>query len=196
MSKSIIILLLATSFLSSCTGQTKTEPQTLYNDEFKWTITIPENFANIEASEWKKMQNKGLDAVEDTYGEKVENQTEIIFVFKNADFNYLESNYQPYDIEIDGDYLSSCQVVNEVLFETFQAQMPGAKIDSVSSVEKINNLEFQTYKMKLDFPNGMTMYSHMYSRLFGKKEFSVNIMYVDEKQGEKMTKAWYNSKFE
>lgn len=74
--------------------------------------------------------------------------------------------------------------------------MPNAVIDSSSSVEKISDLEFQAFKMKIDFPNGMTMHSLMYSGLFDKKEFSVNILYVDEKLGEKMINAWTNSKFE
>lgn len=196
MRNSILSPLFLLLLLSSCTGQTKTEPKTLYNEDFKWTITIPENFINVSPQEWAKMQNKGLDAVENTYGEEVINQAKIIFVFKNADFNYMESNYQPFDVEVDGDYLESCKGVNEILFETFKTQMPNAKIDSISSVEKISNLNFQTFKMKINFPNGMTMHSQMYSRLFDKKEFSVNVMYVDEKQGGKMIEAWTKSKFE
>lgn len=196
MRNSILTSLFFLLLLSGCTGQTKTKPKTLYNEDFKWTITIPENFINVSPKEWAKMQNKGLDAVENTYGEEVINQAKIIFVFKNADFNYMESNYQPFDVEVDGDYLESCKGVNEILFETFKTQMPNAKIDSISSVEKISNLNFQTFKMKIDFPNGMTMHSQMYSRLFDKKEFSVNIMYVDGKQGKKMIEAWTKSKFE
>lgn len=35
----------------------------------------------------------------------------------------------------------------------------------------------------------------MYSRLFDKKEFTVNIMYVDNKKGQLMLEAWKKSKF-
>jgi hypothetical protein len=196
MRKSILSILILSLFLISCNGQTKSDPKKLYNEDFKWTIVIPENFNNVSPEDWAKMQNKGADAIENTYGEEVVNQAKTIFVFKNADFNYLESNYQPFDVEVDGDYLESCKNVNEILYETFKSQMPNAVIDSSSSVEKISGLDFQTFKMKIDFPNGMTMHSFMYSRLFDKKEFSVNIMYVDDKQGEKMVNAWTNSKFE
>ena len=196
MRKTIFSYLILSLILSCCNGQTKTAPKTLYNEDFKWTITIPKNFNNVSSKDWEKMQNKGVDAIENTYDEEVVNQTEIIFVFKNADFNYLESNYQPFDLEIDGDYLESCKNVNEILYKTFKNQIPNAVIDSSSNVETISDLEFQTFKMKIDFPNGMTMHSFMYSRLFDKKEFSVNIMYVDVKQGEKMIQAWTNSKFE
>src|SRR5690554_4454172 len=192
----ILQTLLFLFLLPICTGQTKSDPKTLYNEDFKWTITIPENFTNVSPEEWAKMQNKGIDAIENTYEVEVVNYSTTIFAFKNADFNYMESNYQPYDIEIDGNYLESCNEVNQILFETFEYQMPNVKIDSVSTVEKISGLEFQTFKMKIDFPNGMTLYSQIYSRLFDKNEFTLNILFVDENQGEKMIEAWTNSIFE
>ena len=64
---SYLILLLA---ISSCNEQTKSDPKTLYNEEFKWTIVIPENFNNVSPADWRKMQNKGADAIESTYGYK------------------------------------------------------------------------------------------------------------------------------
>lgn len=33
-------------------------------------------------------------------------------------------------------------------------------------------------------------------RLFDKREFTVNIIYVDEKKGEQMREAWAKSKFD
>ena len=35
----------------------------------------------------------------------------------------------------------------------------------------------------------------MYSRLFDKKEFSVNIIFIDEKKGQLMLESWRNSTF-
>ena len=67
--------------------------------------------------------------------------------------------------------------------------------DTTTSTEKIDNLEFQTLKMKVTYPNNMVLYVHMFSRLFGKREFSVNIMYVDKHKGELMLSSWRNSKF-
>src|SRR5690606_1788507 len=145
--------------------------------------------------EWAKMQNKGADAIEKTYNEEVVNQAKTIFVFKSDQLNYFESNYQPFDTAIDGDYLESCKNVNNMLYETFITQMPDIKIDSTSTVEKIDNLEFQTFKMKIEYPNKMTMNVLMFSRLFDKKEFTVNIMYVDKKKGEQMLDSWKKSKF-
>jgi len=168
----------------------------VYNKEFKWTIVIPADFQNVSAADWAKMKDKGAEAIENTYGEEIVDATTTLFVFKNADFNYLEANAQPYDVNEDGNYLDNCKNVNEIIYETFRTQLAGASIDSLTSVTEISGLEFQTFTMKLDLPNGITMHSSMYSRLFDDQEFSVNIMYVDEAQGEKMNTAWARSIFE
>lgn len=120
----------------SCNGQT-TPKKEIYNKDFNWTITIPENFESVSAEEWEKMQNKGADAIEKTYNEEIVNQAKVIFVFKRGQLNYFESNYQPFDTAIDGDYLESCKNVNNILYETFVTQIPGIKIDSISIVEKL-----------------------------------------------------------
>jgi len=183
-----------TIIFQSCNGQT-TPKKEIYNKDFNWTITIPENFQNVSAEEWEKMQNKGADAIEKTYDEEVINQSKTIFVFKNDQLNYFESNYQPFDTAIDGDYFESCKNVNNMLYETFITQLPDIKIDSVSTIEKIDNLEFQLFKMKVEYPNKMVLNVLMYSRLFDKKEFSVNIMYVDNNKGKQMLESWKKSKF-
>jgi hypothetical protein len=190
--KYLIVCLIIT--LQSCNGQT-TAKRAIYNKDFGWKITIPENFENVSAEDWTKMQNKGADAIEKTFEGEVINQAKTIFVFKSDQLNYFESNYQPFDVSIDGDYLESCKNVNEVLLETFKTQMPNVKIDTTRSVEKIDNLEFQTFKMKIEYPNKMILNVLMYSRLFNKEEFTVNIMYVDNKKGKMMTEAWKKSRF-
>jgi hypothetical protein len=194
MNKLKYFLICLTIVFQSCNGQT-TPKKKIYNKDFNWTITIPENFQNVDAEEWAKLQNKGADAIEKTYDEKVINQSKTIFVFKSDQLNYFESNYQSFDIAIDGDYLESCKNVNNMLYETFKTQMPDIKIDSTSTVEKIDNLEFQTFKMKIEYPNKMVLNLLMFSRLFDKKEFSVNIMYVDNNKGQQMLESWRKSKF-
>lgn len=183
-----------TIIFQSCLGQTSPKKE-IYNKDFDWTITIPEKFDTVSAEQWAKMQNKGADVIEKTYDEKIDNRAKTIFIFKSDQLNYFESNYQPFDIATDGNYLESCKAVNEILYQTFVTQMDGIKIDTTTSTEKIDNLEFQTLKMKVTYPNNMVLNVFMFSRLFEKKEFSVNIMYVDKAKGELMLDSWKKSKF-
>lgn len=180
--------------IQSCNGQTPPKKE-IYNKEFNWKITIPENFENVNVQDWEKMQNKGKTAIEKTYGEEVINNAKTIFVFKSDQFNYFESNYQPYDRSKDGDYLESFKAVNEVLYNTFKTQMPGAKLDSLSSEETIDGLKFNMFKIVIDLPNKKTLDCTMFSRLFGKKELTVSIMTLDKKKQSVLFDAWKNSKF-
>ena len=196
MKKIKIICLIILLGFNSCKSQTESNPKIIHNKDFNWTITIPENFNSINETEWNKTQQKGKDAIEKTFGEEITNQATTIFAFVNGQFNNFEANYQPYDIEIDGNYLETNNDVNEILYQTFETQMPQAKLDSISSTQKISGLKFQRFDVIIDFPNGMKMKTIGFSRLFDKKEFTVNITAVDEKIGKQMLEAFLNSKFE
>jgi len=194
MNKINYLLICLSILIQSCNGQA-TPKKEIYNKDFNWTITIPENFENVSTEQWAKMQNKGAEAIEKTYDEKITNRAKTIFVFKSDEMNYFESNYQPFDTIIDGNYVESCKNVNNILYETFKTQMPDIKIDTTTTLEKIDNLEFQTLKMKVEYPNKMVLNLLMYSRLFDKREFTVNIMYVDNLKGIQMLDSWKKSKF-
>lgn len=187
------ILLFTILLVQSCQSQKSAERE-IFNADFKWSITIPKNFENVSGEEWSKLQNKGKIAIEDTYGEEIINNSKIIFVFKSDDLNYFESNYQPFDPS-DGDYLATCENVNLVLYETFKAQMPNAKIERRTTTEIVDQLEFQKFETEVEYPNKMVLHLLMYSRLFDEKEFSVNIMFVDKAKGAEMLDSWKKSKF-
>ena len=195
--KTLFFLLTVISIcITSCIGQSNTQQNKIYNKDFKWSITIPAGFDTVNAEKWNLMQNRGADAVEKTYGEKPVNRAKTIFVFLNDKVNYFESNYQLYDITKDGDYLETCKDVNNILYGTLESQMKGAKIDSSSSKTVISGLVFQTFTLGITLPNKMVLNMYSYSRLFGKKEFTVNITSVDRQKEKELLDAWLNSRFE
>ena len=189
------LLLISLVLFQSCKGQTKSTPKEIVNKDFNWRIQIPEGFESVPAEQWAKMQNRGADAIERTYDAEVENKAKTIFVFKSDQFNYFESNYQPFDSKTDGDYFENFRDVNNLLYGTFEAQMPNAKLDSTSCQETIDGKRFQTFKVTISFPNKMVMEFLMYSRLFKNREFTVNIMTVDKEKQKVLLHAWRNSKF-
>jgi hypothetical protein len=166
-----------------------------YNSDFKWKRTLPENFEKVPGAEWRKQQSSGMDAMSEAYGQKVEDNTTTIFVIKSGDNNYLEALHQPFDPAKDGDYQASCKVVDDVLYKTFKTQLPDAKLDTTITTEMIGGLKFNKFVVNLQISEDVLFTGIMYSRLFGKKELAVNIMYVDAEKGKAMMAAWKSSVF-
>lgn len=199
MKKIIFSYLTLVLLFTSCKEQIEKSPGTLYNEEFKWTIEIPENFERVSTLEWKKSQKIGADAFKDFDGKDVNNQTnqtKLIFMFKNADVNYIESCYAPFDTDVNGDYIARCKKINKQTYEMIKHQVPDASIDSSTTVEKISGLDFLVFKMTIQLPNEVMIKKQSYYRLFDKRLLSVNLMFLENKQSEKMISAWTNSKFE
>ena len=189
-------MLFLVTILQGCKGQTQSKNKELFNKDFNWTIAIPENFNAVSPQELANLQQKGTAAIEKTYDGTVENNAEPIFVFRSDQFNYFESNYQPFDSSKDPDYVKSFRNVNNILYNTFKAQMPDAKLDSSSSTTVISGLTFQTFHVSITFPNKMVMTWLMYSRLFDKNEFTVNIMTTDKQKEKELLNCWLSSKFD
>ncbi|MGX1929612.1 hypothetical protein [Flagellimonas sp. 2504JD4-2] len=181
---------------SSCKSQTKSEPKTITVDEFNWTITIPENFVQIEEEAAQKIQKRGLDALGETVGEEVINRTIPVFFYQNGFGNMMECNWQPYDSDVDGEYLETNKLVQEAIFQTYELQLPDAPLDSVSSVQIIDDLEFQKFEVVIGLPNGNQLKGVTYNRLFDNRDFTFTVMYVDKEIGQKIMDSFTQSNFE
>jgi len=191
-----ISLISIIGFLILISCNKKEEIRVIENDDFKWTITIPKNFRELSESEWDKVEDKGMDAFENVYGEEVENRATTLFAYKSGKFQTFESNYQIHDLETDGNYSESNREVNKMTYETFEETMPNVTLDSISSKETIDGLEFDRFEINIDFPNGIEMTTVGYSRLFNDKDFTINIVYTKESVGKELIENILNSKFE
>jgi len=193
--KKLTFLILTIGFLA-LTSCNKEKVRVIENEDFKWTVTIPKNFRELSESEWDKVEDKGMDAFENVYGEEVENRATTLFAYKSGKFQTFESNYQIYDLEKDGDYSESNREVNKMMYETFEETMPNVTLDSISSKEIIDGLEFDRFEINIDFPNGIEMTTVGFSRLFNDKDFTINIVYTKESVGKELIGNILNSKFE
>ena len=167
----------------------------IHNDLFDWSITIPEGYDTISAAQAARMQDKGAQAIEKTFNEKVEGRANTVFMLSSGPTNYFESNYQSFDTATDGNYAASCKNVYGIIYQTFISQLPNIIIDSAMRTEQIDDLTFQTCDIVMRLPNDKVIHSLMYNRLFGTKDLTVSITYADEKKGKALLEAWKNSKF-
>jgi len=189
------LLLLALFFIQIAAAQT--ESIFTYN-EYGWSITIPAGYNNVDIKEWEKLQGRGLNLMEDAYNtdlSEVVQPIETLKVVKKGQYNYLEVLRQDFDTAVDGDHEEVCRAVADVLVETFTQTMPGSKIEVHSGKEIISGKTFVNNRINVTFPNGMQFVANMYSCLIGKKEFVINIMYLDKEEGERLLNAFKNSTF-
>lgn len=191
----LFVLIMLILSLSACKGEEKTDSSVIYNKEFKWTITIPAGFKTVSADKLDKMQQRGMAEMEQSHNVKLENHAKNIFIFQNDQFNYFESNYQPFDSLTDGDFLESFKMLTGMLYETFQAKVGENNLDSVYSIQTVSGLEFQSIKIAITLSDKVKLNWYLYSRLFGKKQFTVNIMTMDPQKEKELLKVWTNSKF-
>ena len=177
-----------------CSAQTVND-SVLINSEFKWSIVIPEGFIAVNQDTISKMVDRGTTLMENTTNQKVENNSTHIFFFKSNRFNYFESLSQPFDTLVDGNFIDANHQVGNILYNTFSSQLKNAEVDTSYSFEKIDGLDFLKFKLKIKYPNNFVFNFINYNRIFEKKEFTVNIMYVDDIKGALMLNAWKKSKF-
>lgn len=182
-------------FLSGCKSPTETKPTLIYNKEFKWTIAIPAGFDTVSTEKLDEMQQRGMAAMEQTHNMALENHSKNIFIFQSDQFNYFQSNYQPFDTSVDSNYQATFKAVNDLVYETFQAKLGEDRVDSIYSTQIISGLEFQCIKMLIKLPDNRMLNLYMYNRLFGSKELSVNIIAVDKQKEKELLDVWLHSKF-
>jgi hypothetical protein len=184
-------------FFGSCKNFEKpvTPKRDIYVKQFNWTITIPSGYDTISAKKWAAMQNRGAEAIEETFDTKIENRAKTILVLEKGPTNYIEANYQYFDSTSDGNYKESCDGVYQILYKTFENNIKDWKLDSVSSLTDVSGLKFFTFKVTMTSPEGKKLNMTMFNRLFAKKDFTVNIMSMNTADEKELTDAWMNSKF-
>jgi hypothetical protein len=193
--KHLLLAFTSLLLLASCEDKVTTQDAVIDMPLFNWHMKIPDGFEKETQAEWDEIKAKGTEVIEESMDEKIEGEVETIMVFKKDDSNYFDANYQDYDSLDSGGYLQSCKNVNEVIYETFLAQMVDLQIDSSSTTVMIDGLEFQQFNIVVQFPSDVKLTTHMYSRLFNDTELAINIMYQDAEYGQQMVDAWMTSSF-
>lgn len=192
--KKLISSLLLICLIASCSNP-EVKNRQIFIEEFNWRITVPEEFEYMSKKEIQASRNKGLDLFEEQIGEDIVDEVQVLFWIKNGELNGLEANFQPFNIDEDGDYKESNDYINGLTVEALTSKFPQIKVDSLSSFEKIDNLNFQKFYAKFTYPNGMILHAHSYSYLFENKDFTVSITYTNEEIGKKLIQSFLKSKF-
>ncbi|WP_417351763.1 hypothetical protein [Flavobacterium alkalisoli] len=170
-----------------------------YYKNLGWTIVLPEGFEVLSETKTQELKDVGANAIEEVYevdleGQMIPNTT--LFALRKGWQNYFEANIQSFDVQIDGDYEESCKGMSEIVVETFTSKMAGAKIEVSNGREMIGKREFIRYTYSISLPNGIKLTTIFFNSLFDKTDLTVNILYINDSDGEIMLKLFRESTFE
>lgn len=190
-----VLLFISLSSTSQNKNTDDTSPRYLFNKELNWKIAIPEGFNNYSQEVWNEVIERGYPLMEQTAGQKIEEHPKMIFLLKADEYNVLEANKLPFNPKKEGEYAQATRRADDQLYLVYKQQMPAAKIDTSYAMDKIDDLEFYLFKLKVVMPSGVIYNVHEYSRPFGDKTLCVNIIFIDDAKGKLMSEALHNSTF-
>lgn len=203
MQKSLIfIFTLSISFFLSCKtdpnkqiNEGKIEKGIYYSAEIGWTMEIPDGWKVTKRDSIANMADRGLDAINETAGIDYDiSQLKHLLTFQKGRFNMFQSTSEPFELEYEGEWEDNNETIKELLYETFTSR--GIKVDTSSSVDKIDQLEFKVFHITLYGPDGTTMLNQdMYGRHINGYDFGVNLNYQNDEKKNEMMRVWRNSKF-
>ncbi len=201
--KKHILITLALLFLISC----KTNPNkqvdegtvkenTYHSTEIGWTIEIPKGWSIIQRDESRKRNKRGLKAIREAneIDYDASNLKQLIS-FKKDKLHIFSATSEKFELEYDGEYEDQHKLTKEALYNTYIQN--GIKADTISLKEKIDDLEFNLFRITIYNQKGkVVLHQDIYSRYINGFDFGVNLNYINEKEKMELMKVWKNSKFE
>jgi hypothetical protein len=198
-----ILTILTFVLLTSCkTDPNKQVDEGTVNDnmyhskEIGWTIEIPKGWNVTEREVTKKMEDNGLKAITEVNDIDFDISTlKQLISFKKDRYHVFLSTSEKYELEYDGEYAENKKLVKEILYNTYASK--GIKFDTISSKEKIDNLEFDLFRIThYDQKGEVMLYQEFYCRYINGLDFGVNLNYINDKEKNELMRVWKNSKFD
>lgn len=164
--------------------------------EIGWTMEIPKGWKITQRDILEERTEKGLDAINESAGIDYDARgLKQLINFQKDRAHVFQSTSEPFKLQYEGEWEENNRGIKELLYETYDSR--GIKIDTSSSKEKIDNLEFEVFHITMFGPAGkVILYQDMYGRHINGYDFGVNLNYINEKEKNEMLKVWKNSKFE
>ena len=197
-----LVTLLVITILASC----KSDPnkqidegqivQNIYHsEEIGWTMEIPTGWNVTHRSELSRRTKKGLDAINEIAEIDYDaSELKQLLNFQKDRAHIFQSTSEPFELKYEGEWEENNEGLKELIYETYTTR--GIKIDTSSSKETIDNLEFNVFHIKMYGPDGkIILYQDMYGKLINGFDFGVNLNYINVKEKNEMVNAWKNSIF-
>ena len=184
----IILTLILTITLLSGRGQvTSKQDHQFQFPQVGWKIKVPSDFTIMDSAQVAAMDDKSAT----DFG-----TTKTLISFTKGQYNFFSSTITPFDPERDGDWNEVNSKLKNVILETLRTQASAIKIDTSSSVETIDGLEFHKFQITTTYQNKLVMNTLRYRRLHKGFDYGINISYTDENVGKELQLILASSKFD
>jgi len=165
-----------------------------------WTLKVPLDLEITDSLTLKEINADGQKLVEKTYDTDIDiSATSSLISFKKGSDNVFSSSITSFDTVKDGNWIEHVQFLKEIMVNTLKestADIESIKMDTSTSVKKIDNLFFNRFKLKLNVPYKKIIHLDLYSLLRRGYDFGITIVYQDEKVGKRFYKILRASKFD
>nr|WP_319997590.1 hypothetical protein [uncultured Draconibacterium sp.] len=163
-------------------------------DEIGWTIEVPKDWEVINRRKVEKSAKDGIKMVEKATNEEFDiSGLEQLINFKKDKFNVFNSSIEPAQFLSENEWKENIKLIKNLLFETLANE--GMHIDTTSSQEKIDGLDFEVFHVTiLGLNNELILNQKYYSRYINGYVFGMNINYNNDEDMRTQINAIKNSK--
>ena len=162
--------------------------KTFKDNQFNWTMSVPEGCTIIKSKTWLKEKNKENTAK----GYEIENEdnSKIIVVMSFDSLNYFVA-YRDFDLKKSSAFINLKKNMKEI-------HSKGQKITGNNSNEKVKiaNLEFNKVKFDYNFPDKSYICTEVYGAFINQKVFTVYVQYSDKQKGAQLIENLEKSTFQ
>jgi hypothetical protein len=148
--------------------------------EVGWTVTIPTDFKTIDSAAIAALNEKGKKALDDANKVKtdISGTTTLITAMKGN--NYFSGTLTAFTPKGNGDYAAAFDKVKDMLYATFVAKMPGAKLDTSSTTVVLDGLKFAKFYIGLTRGGKRVFKMFVLGKNYRGYDFSITYMYLDD----------------
>jgi len=191
---SIIITVLVSCNNDKSTKQIKSE-NVYVRQEIGWTMQIPDEWQILNQTTQGVYKQKGKEIINELKKENREYKGLIYLLgFKRNQLNIFQSNFEKIKYKDEQAWRE-----NKKQQKISTAQMyakEGVKIDTISSMEKIDGIDFSVFLVSVYNQLGSVRYTQkIYGSYISGFDFAVLLNYNNREDEETLHKFWKNSKF-
>jgi hypothetical protein len=166
-----------------------------HSNEIGWSIKIPSGWSVTSRDETEKRDKLGADLVKKSNGIDVDSKgLKHLIGFHKDQVNSFFSTAEPFKETYPGEYKKNNVTADSIIYKAVKDQ--GIKMDTATGKEIIQGLEFSTFSMIIYGADGKEAARQiMYSKLLNGFDFTVVIIFNNEKDKNLLVSNWKGSTF-